>query len=382
MRATDHEATILRQARLIIIDEITIITKYGLECVDKLLRELMNRPDIPFGNKVVVIGGDFRQTLPVVTFGGRAEIIQQAIKSSVLWPRFHQISLALNMRSQDQEEHNEWLLQIGDGDTPRIRGLPLDTVAIPDAMITDNDLVDVIFDNIENLNADQLAERAILAPKNCDCLDINNRIIARMPGNVIEYHSQDRILSEDANDFENYSIEFINEQTPSGFPPHTLKMKIGIVIMLLRNLDAKNGLCNGTRLKVVALDTHTIRAEILSETNKGEVVIIPKILHTSRAEETSLPFQLERKQFPVIPAYAMTINKSQGQSFHHVGILLNNPVFSHGQLYVALSRSRFAHNIKIKIAETPSQGKLHRRILRYLTDGRSTQNIVYREIYN
>ena len=56
-----------------------------------------------------------------------------------------------------------------------------------------------------------------------------------------------------------------------------------------------------------------------------------------------------RNQFPLIPAFAMTINKSQGQSFKHVGISLANPVFSDGQLYVALSRTRIRKGIKIFI---------------------------------
>jgi len=56
---------------------------------------------------------------------------------------------------------------------------------------------------------------------------------------------------------------------------------------------------------------------------------------------------MKRNQFPLIPAFAMTINKSQGQSFKHVGISLANPVFSHGQLYVALSRARTKNGIKV-----------------------------------
>ena len=60
-----------------------------------------------------------------------------------------------------------------------------------------------------------------------------------------------------------------------------------------------------------------------------------------------MPFTLCRKQFPVTGAFAMTINKSQGQGFDHVGLYMGKPVFSHGQLYVALSRSKHPENIRI-----------------------------------
>jgi ATP-dependent exoDNAse (exonuclease V) alpha subunit len=60
---------------------------------------------------------------------------------------------------------------------------------------------------------------------------------------------------------------------------------------------------------------------------------------------------LKRRQFP-IPAFAITMNKSQDQTFDQVGILLNEPVFSHGQLYVALSRSKTKENIKVLMNES------------------------------
>ncbi|GBL88832.1 hypothetical protein AVEN_157446-1 [Araneus ventricosus] len=96
--------------------------------------------------------------------------------------------------------------------------------------------------------------------------------------------------------------------------------------------------------------------QIVSECNRGVVVFLPRIkLATS---DVNLPFVLNRSQFPLIPAYTMTINKTQGQTFYHVGIYLDEPVFSHGQLYVTLSRSRIPNHVKIYTKTSEVQGKL------------------------
>ena len=76
--------------------------------------------------------------------------------------------------------------------------------------------------------------------------------------------------------------------------------------------------------------------------------------------EHDLPVTLKRLQFPVLLAFAMTINKSQGQTFDRVGIYLPEPVFRHGQLYVAFSRATSREGVKVKIEETNNQGKLLR----------------------
>lgn len=143
--------------------------------------------------------------------------------------------------------------------------------------------------------------------------------------------------------------------------------------MLLRNLDPAHGLCNGTRLQVTAISSRILSCRVLNGPNKGDVVSIPRIdLHTP---DGVLPFTMCRRQFPVKVAFAMTINKAQGQSFESVGIYLSHPVFGHGQLYVALSRAGIAEKTKIFVENVPNlQGKF----LGY--DGTYTKNVVYHEV--
>ena len=273
MRLTSPEAEVLRQASLIIVDEITMLDKNGLRCIDKLLHEVTGN-DQPFGGKVFIVGGDFRQTLPVVARGTRTDIVERCIKTSRLWRHFTQLTLTTNMRCDGQTQHNEWLLQVGMGNLPSVPGIfEEETIQIPEQMVSNDDLITSIFGNIHQMSVADLSSRVIVAPTNAQTLDMNRKIIALMPGEQTIYYSADSVISEDPNDTLNFPVEFLNDQTPSGMPPHALLLKKGISIMLLRNLDPKKGLCNGTRLIVEELSRNFIKARITSECNRGDIVV-------------------------------------------------------------------------------------------------------------
>ena len=127
--------------------------------------------------------------------------------------------------------------------------------------------------------------------------------------------------------------------------------------MLLRNINQSAGLCNGTRLVVTRLSKWVIEAK----------VFIPRIILSP--SDTKWSFVLKRRQFPIFVCFAMTINKSQGQSLKHVGLFLPKPVFSHGQLYVAVSRVTTRNGLKLLIIG--DDGKT----------SSTTKNIVYKEVF-
>lgn len=180
--------------------------------------------------------------------------------------------------------------------------------------------------------------------------------------------SVDSVANEE--DAISFPEEYLNSVDISGLPPHKLILKPGTPILLLRNIDPRNGLCNGTRLICKSLGRNIIQAEIATGPQAGKAVLIPRIVLISDSEQAGVEFR--RRQFPVRLAFAMTINKSQGQTFEKVGICLTSSVFCHGQLYVALSRVRRPEDITILLNEEKS------RIDGF--EGMYTANVVYKEV--
>nr|XP_004212954.2 ATP-dependent DNA helicase PIF1-like [Hydra vulgaris] len=225
------------------------------------------------------------------------------------------------MRVRDGEgDFSEWLLKLGSGTIPVKEEDPFKgCIEIPQqCIIRKNELI--VQKKFGDAQLDDYAKRVILTPTNVDSLSINKEVLERLHGEVKTYLSADQIDTDDLNEINNFPVEFLNSLTPSGMPTHCLKLKIGCVIMLLRNLDLKAGLCNGTRMKVCALQNNYINAEVLTGVSEGKRVFAPRI--QLAPSDSNLPFVLKRRQFPVRLASSMTINKSQGQTFDRVGVYL------------------------------------------------------------
>jgi ATP-dependent exoDNAse (exonuclease V) alpha subunit len=212
-------------------------------------------------------------------------------------------------------------------------------------------LLDAIYPGIRVLdpkeNNDQyFLERTILNARNDDVDELNERVLGRLHGPELIFHGADSVITERGVDGDvQYPVEYLNTINVSGLPLAQLKLKIGAPIMILRNLDPSQGLCNGTRAILTQANERVLEVRILGGDHAGKMAFIPRI--TICTSNNDLPFELRRRQFPVRLAFAMTINKSQGQSVKHIGLDLRRSVFTHGQLYVALSRCTSSLRIKV-----------------------------------
>ena len=138
-----------------------------------------------------------------------------------------------------------------------------------------------------------MVERAIITPKNDDVDMLNEMIIKKIPGPEQILYSFDSVEDDPRN---MYQQEFLNSVSTSGMPPHQLIIKKGAPIMLLRNIDPKIGLCNGTRLTCHGSYNNVIDAEISSGQFAKTRVFLPRIIAKS-GNNSGLPFEMSKNSF-------------------------------------------------------------------------------------
>ena len=361
-KGTD-EATVLKHCKMIVWDECSMSHRHALEHVDVTLQDLRGNNNI-FGGVLVLLAGDFRQILPVIPRGTPADELSACLKSSYLWRYMQKLSLTINMRVQQTGDmsaglFSSHLLEMGNGDLAKDDD---GSVILPkhfaQMVSASHELQFAVYPDVETQfrNLTWLCERAILAPTN-ECVNtINFSLQNQLPGAEIVYKSIDTVIEN--SEAVEYPTEFLNSLNPSGLPPHTLKLKSGTPVMLLRNINPPK-MCNGTRLVVKTLMPNIIEATILSGEGKGEHIFIPRI----PLIPSDMPFEFKRLQFPIRPCFAMTINKAQGQTLKVVGLHLQTSCFAHGQLYVGCSRVGKSQNLYIYAPEGKTKNVVYPRAL-------------------
>ena len=259
-------AQLLELTSLIVWDEAPMNNQCCFEALDRSLRDVLTNGndlpnDKPFGGKSVLLGGDFRQILPIIPGGIKEDIVHASLCISVLWSKFKVLTLTENMRlssnglSNDQKKElaifANWILAIGDG-TQRDALFPDDydasMIKIPQDLLLEVGsnpilaIVSAVYPSIRDINIDPcyFRERAIVTPRNATVSKINNFILNMLPGMKRIYLSTDTIYKT-SSDGDNadilYPVEFINQLEFNGVPSHIISLRIGTPIMLLRNVN-------------------------------------------------------------------------------------------------------------------------------------------------
>uniref|UniRef100_A0A915K6N5 ATP-dependent DNA helicase n=1 Tax=Romanomermis culicivorax TaxID=13658 RepID=A0A915K6N5_ROMCU len=273
----------LRSASLIIIDEISMLHRNVFEYIDRVMQSVQYRDTKrqPFGGKVFLIGGDFKQLLPVVQSACIQDQINASLKTSSLYDLFKRFDLVQNMRvNKDEASFSEFLEEVGNG-TNFIENTTFMFVPSEMRVYTREDLIEFCFPRnllqhpVENI--DGLSNAAILAPTNLAVEFINLQVLECVAGEERIFSSTDSLqIAGDSESLMAHNIgglqvnvgdnvlEMIHERMPTGFPPHNLHLKVGAVVMLIKNLCVSDGLCNGTRLQIVSMGDNLLRCRVLS----------------------------------------------------------------------------------------------------------------------
>uniref|UniRef100_A0A915DB77 ATP-dependent DNA helicase n=1 Tax=Ditylenchus dipsaci TaxID=166011 RepID=A0A915DB77_9BILA len=172
---------------------------------------------------------------------------------------------------------------------------------------------------------DLRCRRATLAPLNEDVASSNRAMLNSLSGEEFEYLSTDEPFREpnpmDIHLVDNDVHTFNNHKTFQ-LPPHRLQLRVGAVVILMRNVNIQQGLCNGTRMIITRLGNDVIECKVMTESSaiRGQTYTLNRFkfeYHDTRTNGSGLHFW--RIQFPVMLAFTMTINRSQGATMDRIG---------------------------------------------------------------
>ena len=389
----------LSEVSLGIIDEGPMLNKLYLEALDWLMKDLVPAEDKEkkFGGKIMLVSGDFQQLLLVLEKASRAKIVNHTLKNSVtLWDeKVIILQLRQNMRVKKEMDkfphdkvlheelkyHEQFLLDLGERKLPvnaTVEGYNL--IEIPPSMCqpSKDEVIEKVFDDFQSHigNPEYFQGRILLATTNKIVDEVNDEMVERIPGDLHTFHNIDTVT--DVDNCTMFPTEFLNSLNLSGLPEHTLKLKKNTVVILLWNMAIYAGHCNGTRYLVKEIGEYRLILHKLDakEDDNAKILVLPQI--PCHYGGRNFPFELTRLQFPLKIAFALTINRAQGQSAQKCGILLPKNVWIHGQVYVAFSWSGNPRKIFVWAEQ------LHFKDFKgRLEPGKKYfKNVVYKEVLN
>ena len=317
-----------------------------------------------FQGKVIIVIGDDGQIGPVVVNGKRRDTVHASIITHYLWPRFKIFRLTKNLRllgvermldlsNQQQRDFLERQknyakileqIRVGHRYSDAVQNVTFDdisgeeTVRLPYCKYFSETKEALEFVYPQGFQTPDLHKRAILCATNEDVDEWNFKVQEMNPQPYVTLRSANQF--KDIDDSKGILKSMLTDDAgmyyrQNGVPDHLLTLKVGDLCFLMRTLNRKEKLSNNQRVRIVQIHRYSITVETVSDHPRQ--FQIPRIKF-----QIKLPFGgfvMIRTQFPLRLAYAMTFNKSQGQSIPFTLIDIRHPPFSHGHLYVSMSRA-------------------------------------------
>ena len=325
--------------------------------------------------------------------------------------------------STEELQFPSFLIKVGENRAPDTT--EDDRVRLPVSVHVSSDIRELcykVFHGMELNYADTgwVSKRAVLTTKNVYLEEINMIVGALIPGHLTTFKSADSVQREDGTQEEiveegaegaegaqateaadpepdedeilpqgpappaaaeaandeaqqehggeapelSYPVEVLNTLSAgSALPDHELKLKKNFIVMLLRNLNPMHGHVNGARYQVVRMSNTLLILKSITGVHSGKILALPR-MPCSPGDENFPIKGFVRTQFPVRVCFGLTTNKAQGSSFSGaLGLDFRDDCFSHGQLYVALSRTTNPANVSVLLK----------------SDDRRAKNVVYPE---
>ena len=342
-----------------LVDAAEFIGWDEFPCTHRIVFEAAYRATTGFAGKILMCSGDLRQLTPVVQSSSVAHQVDASPVHSHYWEKFEVFVLDENMRQAADPDYAQFITDIGeakDGADYEHSSAVVDissfvTRAFSPARVEDAIRFAYPHSNDQSLEpvdrAKQMSRMAILAHTNERVAFWNQEVQNTLRlGRCRTYFSRNRL--RDIHDHDERAqlrtVECLQHCDAADVPTHELKLHVGDLCILMRNIDKPVGLTNNQRVIIQALSDHTVGVSIArDDAHPVHVHWLPRIHFRFVMPGTS--FDMVRTQFPLKLAYAFTVHKAQGQELERVLLDATTPVFAHGQLYVALSRVRTRNDI-------------------------------------
>jgi ATP-dependent exoDNAse (exonuclease V) alpha subunit len=329
-----RDRTLIESLDMVIIDEVSMVRSDVMDGIDYVLRLNRGRMKVPFGGVQMVFFGDLFQLSPVVEDEAK-KLMEELYSSPYFFSAnvFNHCSIRSIELSTMYRQKDRSFMEL------------LNRIRNKEHAKSDLDRLNERVDKGAALPKKDAT--LILTTTNRLANTINQERLSKLPGREIVFEAM-------------ASGKFEESAYPTGA---SLKLKKGAQVMLIKN-DPNKKWVNGTLAKVVALSDDSIVVDINGTICDVPVVKWNKIEYTYNEDEDKIEDEIVGSfaQYPIKLAWAITIHKSQGQTFDKVIIDLGYGAFTHGQLYVALSRCTRLDGIRFKRPVAHSDIIFDRRI--------------------